>query len=70
MLDAVIVKPQATISPEERARRKAAIEYARGSIRLEGFVVTPAVDELSRRYIDGEISISEHSAAIRQRHGL
>ena len=59
-----------TISDAERARRKAAIDYARGSIRLEGFVVSPTVDDLSRRYVDGEITLEEHSAAIRRRHGL
>jgi hypothetical protein len=53
------------ISTEDRANRKAAIDYARGSVRLEGFVLNAAVEELNRRYIEGEISSAEHSTAIR-----
>lgn len=67
-MDDVIVRPQASISAEERARRKAAIDYPRASVRLEGFAVSPEVEELSRRYIEGEITTAEHSAAIRRRH--
>lgn len=58
------------ITDEEHARRKAAVDYARGSVRLEGFVASPEVEELGRRYIDGEITLAQHSAAIRARHGL
>jgi len=53
------------ISPEERARRKAAIDYARGSMRLEGFIVDEATEDLNRRYIEGEMTSEQHSAAIR-----
>ncbi len=52
------------------ARRKAAIDYARGSVRLEGFVVSASVEELNRRYIDGEMTSAEHSAAIRRNLAL
>jgi Antitoxin VbhA len=52
------------ISPHERARRKAAVDYARGSVRLEGFVVSPFAEDLNRRYIDGEITRQELTAAI------
>jgi hypothetical protein len=62
--------PRARTTPEERARRKAAIDYARGSVRLEGFVVSDFTEELNRRYIDGEITREELTAAIRNRHGL
>ena len=58
------------ITPAERARRKAAVDYGRGSVRLEGFVLSPEAEELNRRYVDGEITSVEHSAAIRLRHGL
>lgn len=57
-------KPEAKISAEERARRKAAVDYARGSVRLEGFVVSPFAEEMNRRYIDGEITRQELTAAI------
>jgi hypothetical protein len=56
------------ISAEESARRKAAIDYARGSVRLEGFVLDAEVEQLNQRYISGEISGDEHSAAIRRKY--
>jgi hypothetical protein len=54
------------ITPEERARRKAAIDYARGSVRLEGFVLDAEAENLNRRYIEGEISSVEHSVEVRR----
>ena len=57
-------KAEFGISPEERARRKAAVDYARGSVRLEGFVPSPFSDELDRRYISGEITREEKTAAL------
>ena len=57
-------KPEAKISVEERARRKAAVDYARGSVRLEGFIVSPFAEELNRRYIDGEITRKEKTALL------
>ena len=58
------------ISEAEKARRRAAIAYARGSLRLEGFSLTPDIEALNQRYIEGEISGAEHSAAIRSRAGV
>jgi hypothetical protein len=52
------------ISPEERARRKAAVDYARGSVRLEGFILSPFAEDLNRRYIDGEITSAEKIALL------
>ena len=65
-----VMTPKPRISEQERTRRKAAIDYARGSVRLEGFVLNEAAEELSRRYIDGEITSAEHSAAIRNNLAL
>jgi hypothetical protein len=62
------VRPR--ITAEERARRKAAIDYARGSVRLEGFIVSDFAEELNRRYIDGEMTRAELTAAIKKRPGL
>ena len=60
-----------TITEAERARRKAAIDYARGSVRLEGFVAQRrSRGDLNRLYVEGEITLAQHSAAIRKRHGL
>lgn len=58
-----LVKPR--ITEEERALRVAAVATARGSVRLEGFVLSADIEEISRRYIDGEITGDEHVAAIR-----
>jgi len=57
------------ISPEERARRKAADDYARASLRLEGFEPSAFSDMMTRRYVDGEITRDELTAAIRAHHG-
>lgn len=59
---------KADISPEERARRKAAVDYARGSVRLEGFIPSSFSDELDRRYIDGEITRGEKTALLLAHH--
>lgn len=53
------------ISDDERVRRKAAIDYARGSVCLEGLVLPAAVKEASRRFIDGELTGDEHLAAVK-----
>jgi hypothetical protein len=51
-----------------RARRKAAVDYARGSVRLEGFIVSPFAEDLNRRYIDGEITRKEMTALLLVHH--
>ena len=58
------------ITEAERARRQAADDYARASLRLEGFTPSAVSDELTRRYINGEITRGEITAAIRAHHGL
>lgn len=60
----VIVPKRDPISAEERARRKAAVDYARGSVRLEGFVVSPFDEGVYSRFIEGEITREELSAKI------
>jgi len=52
------------LSEEERAKRQAAVNNARGSVRLEGFILNEAVNALSKRYVDGEITLDQHTAAI------
>ena len=53
------------ISEQERARRKASIDNARGSVRFEGFILTPEVEEINRQFIDGELTGDQHIAAIK-----
>lgn len=43
------------ISEDERNKRRAASEVGRGSVRLEGFIVSPEAEALQEQYINGEI---------------
>ena len=44
-----------------RQERRDAVAYARGSVRLEGIVLSPAAEALAARYINGEITLEEHT---------
>src|SRR5260370_21031279 len=48
----------APISGEERGRRKKAVNCARSSVRLEGFVLDADIEALNQRYINGETAAS------------
>lgn len=49
-----------TITPAERAKRKAAIDFARGSVRFEGIILSPEIEEINQQYIDGDIDFETH----------
>lgn len=53
------------ISAQERARRQASIDNARGSVRFEGFILSPEIEEINRRFIDGELTGDQHIEAIK-----
>ena len=59
---------KARITDAERARRQEAICYGRGSVRLEGFVVSPEAEALNQRYIDGELTREQLTQAILDPH--
>jgi type 1 glutamine amidotransferase len=63
-------RPQDKISAEEKQRRKAAVDYARGSARLEGFVSSPFAEQMYERFINGEITAKELSAKISAHYTL
>ena len=44
------------VSEAEKARRQQSVDFARGSIRLEGIFFPPEIEEMNQRYINGEIS--------------
>lgn len=44
-----------TITAAERGKRQAAIDFARGSVRLEGVVLSPEIESINQQYIDGFI---------------
>jgi hypothetical protein len=57
-------RPGPPLCPDERARRKKAIDYARGRVRLEGFILDDWVEALFARYVNGEIDRSELDAVV------
>jgi hypothetical protein len=63
-------KPKAKISVEEMDRRREEVDYARGSVRLEGFVISPLVEDLNRKYIEGDITGKELTAAVLSHYKL
>lgn len=54
----------ASISPEERARRQREVDFARGSVRHEGGILSEDIERLNARYIAGELDSDELTAAI------
>ena len=50
-----------SISDEERHRRRESVNFARGSVRLEGIVLSAAAEALAERFINGEITLAEHT---------
>ena len=48
------------ISVEESAKRKYAVDFARGSVRFEGIILTPEIEEINQQYIQGHITSQEH----------
>ena len=52
--------PVQRISDDERASRQAAINFARGSVRLEGIILPPEMETINTAFINGEIDDDEH----------
>jgi hypothetical protein len=45
----------------ERKRRKDAIDFARGSVRLEGFLLDEEIERFNAEFLVGNLSSEEHS---------
>lgn len=58
-----------TMSDDERCRRQKAINYARGSVRLEGFTLDPDIEALNQRYVEGKLTRTELTNAIQHAVG-
>lgn len=54
------------ISAKERAKWQRAVDFARGGVRFEGFILGPEVEELNRRFIEGELTSDRHVAETRR----
>jgi len=52
------------ISEAERARRLSEVNFARGSVRYEGGILSDEIERLNARYVAGEITSDELTAAI------
>ncbi|NMP24107.1 antitoxin VbhA family protein [Sulfobacillus sp. DSM 109850] len=65
-----LMKTVPLISEQERARREEAVRFARNSVRLEGFILNQEAEALNRRYINGELTSVEHTAALLALAGL
>src|SRR3546814_16681793 len=50
------------ISDDERARRQKAIDFARTTIELSGFALSPGMAALGVRFVAGELSESEYKS--------
>ena len=59
-----------SLSKEERARRRKAVETARASNQLSGFEPAPTAEALNALYVAGELTRDELTAAILALAGL
>ena len=58
------------ISAEERQKRQDNLNFARGNVRLEGFILDDETEALYARYVNGELNRPELNAAILRLSGL
>ncbi|MBE2993053.1 antitoxin VbhA family protein [Sphingomonas sp. CFBP 13603] len=60
----------APISADEQARRQYAIDFARGSVRMEGFVLDAQTEALFADYVAGKLDSSALDTAILEYCGV
>ena len=56
----------APITEAERRKRQKAVSFARASVGLEGFKLSPECEAQAVRFINGEIEIAEVIATINE----
>ena len=56
--------PPSASNEAERARRQREVDFARGSVRYEGGILSDEIEHLNARYVAGEIGSDELTAAI------
>lgn len=59
-----------TNNSTERQRRKKAIDAARASVRLEGFVLDAEVEGIYAQFIEGQIDMPEVILKVKRHTGL
>lgn len=57
-------RPLPLISEEEQAERLYAVNFARGSMRYEGFIISDEAEAIAARYVSGELDIDGYIAAL------
>lgn len=55
---------RSTVDEAERIRRKREVDFAQGSVRHEGGILSDGIGCLNARYVAGEIGSDELTAAI------
>jgi uncharacterized membrane protein len=55
-------EPRAPLSPEELARRRKSIDFARASVEMSGFSTDDEYREIEERYVKGEIDLEDLAA--------
>ena len=58
------VNGRVPLTDVEQTQRREAIAFGRRSVRLEGFVVSEAVEALFQQYIDGDLTEDECTQAV------
>jgi hypothetical protein len=53
------------ISAEERAKRQRAMDFARGSVRYEGFILSIKAEQIGKRFVAGHLTLADYIAAIK-----
>lgn len=59
--------PPVSDADRQRIRRKKAVDFARGSVRFEGFIWPEEAEVLFARYVDGELDSEELTTTILDR---
>lgn len=57
-------KVPVSITSAQRRERQMAADFARRSVQLEGFVVSPRAEALNERYVNGEITTEQGIQAL------
>lgn len=47
-------------SDDKQARRRRHIDQARANVRLSGTILPAGIEEINRRYVEGQISADQH----------
>lgn len=62
--------PRTTLTDAERQRRQKAVNTARASVRLEGFVLDETVEGIYARYVNGDLELPDVIAQVQRHAGV